>query len=227
MVQIKEPRTIIKPFPLKCSLRVFLFASHKSSLGILLSWVNIANLSRNNASTSHLSLSHSLNLAFESAVARLRLPRPWLTLAKEQFNLFQTLASGFRVSEEGLSRRAEAENSIDDEELPRYVLEAGGNEESNGEVEEPVRNSGQGHSRGSRFQAPHFGGIHPCNRSQCQSIDNDHEVRESDDSVRRRSSDADWYVEIAVDTTRNIHTILAEYPADNKEADSHADGTIY
>jgi len=65
------------------------------------------------------------------------MPRLWSSFAEHQFNLLERLASCLGISEKSLDGGANTEDAEDDEELPGDVLEAGRNEESNGEVEKP------------------------------------------------------------------------------------------
>ena len=45
------------------------------------------------------------------------------------------------------------------EEFPRYILECRWDEETNGEVEEPICDGRESHACGTCFEGPHFCGV--------------------------------------------------------------------
>jgi len=67
------------------------------------------------------------------------MPRLRPSLAEHDFNFFERLASRLGIGEEGLNGGADAEHAEDDEELPGDVFEARWDEETDCEVEEPLK----------------------------------------------------------------------------------------
>ena len=105
-------------------------------------------------------------------------------------------------------------------------MEGWRDEQAKGEVEQPVRDTGDGHAVGTCLQRPNLRCVHPCDWCQSERVDDDQEIRKRDNRVcwpalAQRDND----VEIAVNTTWNVLTIGSKDAADNEVANTHAYGT--
>ena len=102
---------------------------------------------------------------------------------------------------------------------------AGGTEEPDGEVEEPVRAGSEGHARGVAFRAPKLRrrGTQAMGR-QGDGVDRHQEIAERDDGFRGRASHLDLDAEIPVEAVRKRRAVRTHDAADDEQADSHADG---
>ena len=147
-------------------------------------------------------------------------------LAEQHLNLLDRLAGCLRVCEPALGGCAETQDAEDDEDLPCNVSEARWDEQTKCEVEEPVADCGDAHTRGSRFKGPDLRSIDPSHRCKSQGVDDDQHVRERNDGVSWRARYSDDDVQIPVDAARDQFTVRAEDTADDKVADTHTDGTV-
>ena len=82
--------------------------------------------------------------------------RKYTYLAEQKLNLFDRLACCFGVGDICLGGSTEAQNAEDDEESPFYILEGWGDEKSDGEVEKPIGDGGEGHACCTGFEGPDF-----------------------------------------------------------------------
>jgi hypothetical protein len=78
------------------------------------------------------------HLIVKARITLLRLPSWRSTITEQHFNLLNGLAAGFWVREPELDSAAETERSEYNEEAPSYVEKGRWDEETDGEVEDPV-----------------------------------------------------------------------------------------
>lgn len=78
------------------------------------------------------------NHIIQMTPSRLRMPRLRRSRLEQLFDLLERLPSRLGVRDECLDGGCETERPKDDEDLPGDVLECRGDEETDGEVEEPM-----------------------------------------------------------------------------------------
>lgn len=172
-------------------------------------------------------LRHDLfNLGIQQTIPRLRLPRFDSPPAEQQFNLFNRLTGGFGIGEKGLNGGTKTQDTKDDEEFPGNMFKAWWDEETNGKVEQPIGNGSEGHTGGTGFEGPNFGGINPSDGSEGDGIDEDEEVTKGDDGVGGRTGDVDFDTEVSLETVGEVGAVRAEDATDDEHANAHADGAV-
>ena len=91
---------------------------------------------------------------------------------------------------------------------------------------QPVTNRRNAHSCSTGFERPDFGSIDPANRGEGQSVNNDEEVRESNDRVGRRAGDLDQDIGVTIDTSGDIHAVRSQDATHNEMAKCHSQGSV-
>ena len=173
-----------------------------------------------------LHILHPPNLRIERRIARPRLPRLGAPRTEQNLNLLEGLARRLRVGEIGLHGGPKAQDAEDEERFPGNIAKGRRDEEAEGEVEEPVGDGRERHTRGARFEGPDFRGVDPGDGGEGQGVDDYEEVGEGYDDVACRARDGDFDVEIAFDAQGNVGPVGAQNSADDKLADSHTYGAV-
>lgn len=131
----------------------------------------------------------------------------------------------FRVREAKLGCTQEAHDAEDNEHPPCDVQEAGGDVEAKGKIKNPVAASRNAHSGRTRLQTPDLGSVDPGNRGQCQCIDDNEEVAESNNDVCSGSLHLNHDVGIATHATGDVFA-GGENSSNYKVTNSHSHGTV-
>lgn len=130
-----------------------------------------------------LLINDGLNVGLETRSTDTGVPRLWTARPEQLFDFLEGLARGLGVREERLRGGSEAEYAENDERLPGNVVECRRDEETEGEVEEPVGDTGNGHAVRTGLERPDLRCVHPGNRSESERVDDDQKVGECNDAV--------------------------------------------
>lgn len=143
-------------------------------------------------------LPHLPDLRIQQAIPRFSLPRADRPGRKQHLNLLNRLPRRLGVTHKRLHGSPDTQHPENDKQLPGDVLKSGGDEEADGEIEEPVRYAGEGHPCRAGFQGPDFGGVDPGYGGEGEGVGEHEDVAEGDDGVGGGAGDLDFDAEVAV-----------------------------
>ena len=167
-----------------------------------------------------------LNLLIKQTMSGLRLPWSWAVFAKKYLYLFKGLPRRLRVCQVRLEGRREIEHTEDNERLLANVVEGRRHKKAQREIKQLIRNTSQRHTRGTCFKGLDLGCVDPSYGCKSQSVDDDEETAECDDSVGRPACDADHNIQVSSYAFWDVCSVCAEHAPDNELADAHADGAV-
>lgn len=96
----------------------------------------------------------------------------------------------------------------------------------------PVRDCRERHARSSGFQRPDLCSIHPSNRRQGQSVDENKDIDERNDGVGGTTGDLDSDTEVSLvccctaEPVWQVGSVTAHHAANDEQTDTHSDCTI-